>query len=340
MHHNGSQHSEAALDKSKRRGWLVTIRKVVAVGIVIVVLTYISSVISSNWDELSDSMTQANRGWLALHASAVLSYFALLPVMWGRVLRAIGISAPPRLIITSGYLPSLGKYVPGKIWSAASRAVLLNKYGEVPRTQAITATLLHYLFELGGAAPFLLVYAWLVPSPLISMGTIAPIVLPAIFLAAFPGASLRLVSAIFSRFGRAIKPSIIRVPFTPGVYSLFVLQWAIYASSGIALCQAFSYFDGLTAIGIGCAFVASWLIGFISLLTPGGIGVREGAMIVLLTPLVGSSTAALVSVLARIMWTIGDGGGILVALLASVTGKGRPNDYTVLREHSHYKHYK
>jgi len=102
--------------------------------------------------------------------------------------------------------------------------------------------------------------------------------------------------------------------FTPGVYLLFVFHWSIYGLSGIALCFAFSNFDGLTAVGIGCAFVASWLIGFISLLTPGGIGVREGSMILLLTPLIGNSTAVLVAVLARVMWTVGDGGGALIAL--------------------------
>ena len=63
------------------------------------------------------------------------------------------------------------------------------------------------------------------------------------------------------------------------------------------------------------AMAASWTIGF---LTPGaaaGIGVREGALIVLLSPVVGTSTASLLAVSSR---AINIGGDLILALLGYV----------------------
>ena len=196
----------------------------------------------------------------------------------------------------------------------ASRVLLLNKYGDISRTGAAAATFLQYIFEIAGAVPFILIYAWLAPLPQLSIGRIAPFAVPAIIVAIFPGAAWGIISALLQRFGRTFNLGFMGPNFTPGTYLLFVFHWSIYGLAGIALCRAVGNFDSLTAAGIGCAFVASWLIGFISLLTPGGIGVREGTMILLLTPLVGNGTAVLVSVIARVMWTIGDGGGALIGL--------------------------
>ena len=54
------------------------------------------------------------------------------------------------------------------------------------------------------------------------------------------------------------------------------------------------------------AFVASWAAGFISVITPGGIGVREGVFVILLSSFLTVHEAALVAILARALWTIAE----------------------------------
>jgi uncharacterized membrane protein YbhN (UPF0104 family) len=53
-------------------------------------------------------------------------------------------------------------------------------------------------------------------------------------------------------------------------------------------------------------FAASWLVGFITPGAPGGIGVRETALILGLTPAAGEPLSVAVALLARIMSLIGD----------------------------------
>ena len=50
---------------------------------------------------------------------------------------------------------------------------------------------------------------------------------------------------------------------------------------------------------------ASWLIGFLSIMSPGGIGIREGVMIELLSEIgVLKQNAIQISIMARIWMTI------------------------------------
>lgn len=55
----------------------------------------------------------------------------------------------------------------------------------------------------------------------------------------------------------------------------------------------------LDATGV---YAAAWAVGFLVIIVPGGIGVRESVLVFLLTPITGVSTAALLSVAAR-LWS-------------------------------------
>ena len=51
------------------------------------------------------------------------------------------------------------------------------------------------------------------------------------------------------------------------------------------------------------AFVAAWTLGFVSFITPGGLGVREAALVGLLSPFLSVSEATAVALVSRITWT-------------------------------------
>ena len=98
------------------------------------------------------------------------------------------------------------------------------------------------------------------------------------------------------------------------------MQWAVYAASGAALTSSLADLTLLTLVAVGAAFVVAWLAGFISLLTPGGLGVREGVAIALLAPMVGTDVAALATVVSRVTWTIVD--GLTIAAGWAAVGRG------------------
>jgi uncharacterized membrane protein YbhN (UPF0104 family) len=74
---------------------------------------------------------------------------------------------------------------------------------------------------------------------------------------------------------------------------------------------------------LGTAFLAATLAGFLAFFTPGGLGVQEGAMALLLGLVLPADQAALLTVVARIWQTIAT---LLAAGLGGLALIGRKSD--------------
>lgn len=85
----------------------------------------------------------------------------------------------------------------------------------------------------------------------------------------------------------------------------YLFSWAIYSLSFIALIKAFGQPIDPIVISINAM---SWSLGYLSLVTPSGSGVREGIMVALLTSVSGLSfgVATAISIMARIVFILGE----------------------------------
>jgi uncharacterized membrane protein YbhN (UPF0104 family) len=83
---------------------------------------------------------------------------------------------------------------------------------------------------------------------------------------------------------------------------LYSVMWLLMGASLYGLVVATNPHLDLAllkaAIGV---FALGWLAGFLAPFSPGGIGVREGAIVLLLTPFVGGSQAVIVALLSRVL---------------------------------------
>ena len=61
-------------------------------------------------------------------------------------------------------------------------------------------------------------------------------------------------------------------------------------------------------------FVLAWMAGFLVIGSPGGLGVREAALIILLQHQIGIDSSGALAVLSRIISTLGDLGFAAVTL--------------------------
>jgi uncharacterized membrane protein YbhN (UPF0104 family) len=62
-------------------------------------------------------------------------------------------------------------------------------------------------------------------------------------------------------------------------------------------------------------FAVAWVIGFVTLVSPGGLGVREAVLLAGLTPAYGAGTALGIAILYRLVTSLGDGIGFLAGFL-------------------------
>jgi hypothetical protein len=108
--------------------------------------------------------------------------------------------------------------------------------------------------------------------------------------------------------------------------TLFLAAWVTYGMSFWLLARGLI---PTARLDIGTAlrtFAAGYIVGWLALFAPGGVGVRELAYVGLLTPSVGAGPALGISLGSRLLLTITELGAAGVMMLAARRAKGEPFD--------------
>jgi glycosyltransferase 2 family protein len=231
----------------------------------------------------------------------VIGYF-ISAALWGRMVHELGgPSLPSRDAVRIFMIANLGRYIPGKVWQIAGLAALAKKRG-VPASVAGAAAILGQVIALAGATVVGLgVFfgpnqEWRIYGEL---GLLATTLL--LILVSIPASLDTLVGLLF-RLAKMDPPARRYGRSTFGVRWLifYVLNWGVYALAFWLLYLGFQPFEPF--LRVGPAFAAAYVIGYVTLFAPAGVGVRETAIIVFLSPVSTPATAAALAVVAR-AWT-------------------------------------
>ena len=104
---------------------------------------------------------------------------------------------------------------------------------------------------------------------------------------------------------------------------LYLAAWAAYGASFWCFLRGVGL-ENLPFWQVAAASCGAYLAGFLALFAPGGLGVREGVLAVLLAPFMGPGIPAAVAVLSRLWMTIVE----LLGLAPLLTPLGRRPDAT------------
>jgi uncharacterized membrane protein YbhN (UPF0104 family) len=242
---------------------------------------------------------------LALSVVVLASGYMLSAVLWGRMVVELG---GPRIApLRSARLflvANLGRYVPGKVLQLAGLTVLAAREGVRPATAAVAAVLGQGVALLGATlvglaaffAPGSEVRGW----GWVGLGAIALFLI----VGTLPAAR-RLLATIWRRFARdpdaALPPALEGPGFVWRWTLLYALNWGIYATAFWLL------FIGLagdaTFLQTGPAFAAAYVGGYLVLLAPAGVGVRESLLTLFLATIVTPERALALAVIARLWAT-------------------------------------
>ena len=84
-----------------------------------------------------------------------------------------------------------------------------------------------------------------------------------------------------------------------GISALLLTSWGIYFVAWTFFDQAWPTLSGLDLIELCALYTLAWLFGFLSMITPAGLGVREGAF-ALLAPELPADALVLLMIVARL----------------------------------------
>lgn len=303
---------------SRGRKWALRALKTI---VILLVVWFVRGTLAKAWHQLGRQSLQIQPGWLA--AAGAIYLLGLLPaaVFWGRVLRAMGQEVGWWDVFRAYYIGHLGKYVPGKAMVVILRA------GLVRGTRAATS--------LAAASVFYETLSMMAVGACLAAGALAlrlrdqhALVLLALGLMAASG--LPTLPPVFRRLarwagvGRSDKTLHDRldriglavllegwIAMTLSWLALALSLWATLRAMGMASCDLAAHWTDYLA-----CVTLSMVAGFASLI-PGGLGVRDGILLSLLSRLLtlGALQATAASALLRLVWLVAElvGSAILYA---------------------------
>lgn len=239
----------------------------------------------AHWDEIGPQLRAISPARLALAAACLIASKLLLVIVSQRSVALAGHRIGYRRMFAVNALSQLAKYLPGGIWHFVGRAGFYHADG-LPLRAVTRAMVVENL--------------WLVLSAFLAglIGTLAYYLSGAragIAAAGLLAVWWALLWLIRLRFGGVRS-------WRAGLSGL-ALQAAVWALVGISLWIILPGVSGWgsVALAIG-AFCLSWVVGYVAVFAPGGIGVRETVMAALLVPLLAAPDALIYAAVHRFVW--------------------------------------
>jgi hypothetical protein len=278
-----------------------------------------------NWDALRSQPLawKIDPAWIGLSAACVWLMYALLIVAWRTMLAGWGQPLEGWTAARIWTVSSLGKYLPGKVWAIAGMALMAQQAGVAPWAATGSAVILQVLAIGTGAAVAGLTGVGELEAthPGIKAG------MALLIATSVVGIALLLWPPVLRRLLRLAAPgSESRPAPAAGAIVLGVLANSVaWVGYGIALWLLARGVLPQTPLELSpsiAVFTASYLAGFLALLAPGGLGVREGVFILMLQGPLGIAAATGLAVASRLLLTVTELGAA-VPFLVFPRGRAR-----------------
>jgi hypothetical protein len=226
---------------------------------------------------------------LFVAAAAVTGAASVAPAfVWLAILRRLAVPVE-RSLLGVFFQAQLAKYIPGSVWQYAGRVTLARTHGlpVEPVSRSLVIELAASI--LAGGVVALLLLGW--------------------WGAAVVAVLLLGVSVYISRLDRSGGKLSAKGRFrsvvvgTARAAPAYVLIWAVIGAGFWLLAAAFVSADFEDLPVYAGAFAVAWLVGLFAVYAPGGLGVREGLLVLLLHRKIGAPEALLLAGVSRAMLT-------------------------------------
>ncbi len=298
-------------------------KRLIGYALTAIILFFLFRTLSATWSQVANSGFE-----FSFNAPMLAASLALLVVA-----RAFAVEAWRRIVISLGdyfdfgfgarvwFLSNLTRYVPGNIWQVATMMVMVGERG-VSKTNALLSQVIYTALALAIAGLFGVMFI-LVRPDLFSAIVPSFIAASAPIIAAF---ALVLVVVVFAlpitnRLIVAVTARLLRreisapVPtFARGLVPPFfsMLMWL---TNGVAFFLFIGSMTPPTPEQLP-AFIAmnagAYWIGYVSFVTPSGLGFRESALALMLATFFPTPVAVAFSLVTRLWSTAGELLGVLL----------------------------
>ncbi len=247
----------------------------------------------------------------------------ILPTLiWGILMRSIGTYLPWQEILRGYPLSFLPRYIPGSIWGYLSRSEWLLNRAEMHYIISTYLSIVEIwvVFSSIGVVLFFRFFQaasgfwWLRLIPLSLLG---------IFISWWAIRYLLRIPPIRERLLTASQADDFPSPrfaYYLLAVLMYVVMWILYGIVLSATLALLTERDMSLLPGASAYFAISWLVGFLALIIPSGLGVREMVLASLLTASPTYSTANMAAVAVIMRFLLVSGEFIWIGLSQAISG--------------------
>jgi uncharacterized membrane protein YbhN (UPF0104 family) len=294
------------------------LRRLLRVLLALVALAFLGYGLARNWDETAAALTSLSP-WalLGAFAAVLLGQFCML-LAWRHVLAGLGSPLPLRVTGRIMFVGQLGKYIPGSVWAYAAMMELGRDHGSPPR-RTFACISLSLVINLGVALA--IAAATLGTQQAVRQAWYLLLLVPVIAVCLHPrvltwGLNLALRLARREPLESALSGRTVLV-----ATAWTALGWFVYGLHTWLLAGRWDLY--VVATG---AYAFAWATGLLTFVVPAGVGVREGALVLVFAPLIGTGAALAAAVVSRLAFTLAD---VTAAGVAFLLGRQRSSSVAV-----------
>jgi len=288
------------------------LRILAALSIILLIGFFYSLEVWKNWASLQNFKFIINIYYLIISLSLYLFSYLIETYIWqvcinkhlGR--NELNFFQSIAVVNASG----LFKYLPGRIWTFTAQLVWLKKY-DISKPIILYVNLIciagSIIVSLYLGLTYLALYTNLLSIKVIILLSIALV----LFNVAYITWNSLLMNKLIVLAGRLLKKEIQPLNNSKSlvlfIQFVYICSWALmgfgsyFLAKGIGLdIPSESMFAILASMSI------SWFIGSLAIISPGGLGIREGIMLLMLNNIVNIQTALIFPILSRIMYLVSE----------------------------------
>ena len=286
------------------------IYKILSYLIVLIIFFFLGKTFFENWQKIKDYDFSFNYFYLILSYLFLFLGIFLGVFIWNKVLRIL--EPDKKLSFFKAFKVYIyswfGRYLPGKVWMFAGRVYLGQKEG-IPKKPLLISVIYEIILSIASGfllSLFLLSIAF--GSKLYGLYLIPIFVVLGGLFFSHPKVIFLLFNIILKKFK---KINIKKNDFLnyKTVIQIILYYFVSYLIEGIAFfflinsIISLSFYDIIGVIG---AYTVALVSGTVAIFAPGGLGVREGILVLILQFYFSISIVILISVVARIWFTLAE----------------------------------
>ncbi|MBI5044367.1 MAG: DUF2079 domain-containing protein [Candidatus Levybacteria bacterium] len=291
-------------------------------------LFFLGKTFTTQLSHVSSDLTKGNIFLYLVAIMCFIAYFYLRSLIWYKLLSFMGYKLEAKESIFSWSFAQLKRYIPGNIWGIVGVSLYFEKHNVTKKELAKAFIVESEVVLIAGlivsilGLPILFNVLQLqsISSFIIELYTLFLIIGTVLYIysnriAVYVPEKLSLIKNIFPQL--SAQHIVLLLTF-------MTLSFICYGVGTYFVVSAVYYVDPHNFLAISSYLVLSLVVGFLSIITPSGLGVREGVMAVGLSRFIPASAAAFSSLMARIVLIFSELLFLLVMFLILKIKKGIP----------------